>query len=148
MLDYHPYWKNGKRNPKFDDTSNKILNFKKGKNIDTVGELFYKNLCEIIQNPDVCLLTMPSHDGAESSMQKVLMYLSENYGVITYPYALGRKHPIEKLSTGGTRNVNIIWESLELTEEPKEANIFLLDDITTSGNSLFAAESFLKSNIF
>lgn len=148
ILDYHPYRKRGEENPNFDDISRAILGFKKGKYIENVGDLFYKRFFEVIkENPNICLLTVPSHDGSESSMQKMLVYLSKKYNVITYPYALGRKHPIEKLSNGGCRDSNIIRESLELKEIPKEDNIFLLDDVTTSGNSLFTTESFLWGNI-
>lgn len=154
LMEYHPYWihidDNKVKNPNFDKLSSDMLAFKKGNHIEIVGNILYKRLKNLLKvTSDICLITVPSHDGKISSMQKTLIYLLNQYNMNTYPTVLKRKYAIPKLSNGGERDYWLLYNSLglETNVDLEESNIILLDDITTTGTTFCSARNFLFDNI-
>ena len=60
-------------------------------------------------------------------------------------YFLRRSHSINKLATGGSRNLSVHMQSIDTVEDIDiSADIVLLmDDVTTTGNSLYVCKEIL-----
>ena len=101
-------------------------------------------------NSEAFIVIIPSHDPCkpESGILSVAKKLSRNRNFVNATKCLRRKYFITKLSSGGDRSLNTQLDSLELTNSEliKGNNILLLDDVTTSGNSLKAGEILLKKS--
>ena len=101
-------------------------------------------------NSEVFIVIIPSHDPCklESGILSIARKLSRNRNFVNAAKCLRRKYKKEKLSSGGDRSLNSQLNSLEVTnpELIKGKNILLLDDVTTTGNSLKAGEILLKKS--
>lgn len=143
---YHKYWLDRERkikNPLFDVFSGKILDLKEGK--ESAICYFYNILDNEIRK-DVTICVVPSSDAekTESGMTRLGQMLAEN-GRKDCVYYLKRKSSINKLATGGNRSKEVHLQSIEtLTDLSVENDIVLLmDDVTTTGNSLYACKEIL-----
>lgn len=141
--DYHPYRLNDERNKAFDAYSGSILDLKERqpRGID----FFHDRLDRLIPEGTI-LVTVPSHDPAssESGITILARRLSET-GRVDATSCLKRITQIEKLTHGGDRSINTHLGSIRVQETDlfKGKTVVLLDDVTTTGNSLLACKNLL-----
>jgi len=143
---YHPYWNNREekeRNPRFDVFSGKLLDLKEGK--PSAIEYFFDILDKEI-NPGVTICVVPSSDAdnTDSGIAKLALALA-NSNRKDMVYYLQRKKSIPKLAHGGYRGKEVHYQSIETVKDMDITGdiVLLMDDITTSGNSLYACKNIL-----
>ena len=135
---YHKYWLDRERkikNPLFDVFSGKILDLKDKK--PSAIKYFYNLLdCEIC--PGVM------RKKRESGIGKLGEMLAAN-GRDNKVYFLRRSHSINKLATGGSRNLSVHMQSIDTVEDIDISGdiVLLMDDVTTTGNSLYVCKEIL-----
>lgn len=143
---YHKYWLDRERkikNPLFDVFSGKILDLKEGKK--SAVDYFYGLLdAEICRGITVCVVPSSNADSTVSGIGMLGEKLAENNRVDKV-YFLQRVQSIAKLATGGERAKWVHMESIStLTDIDIRGDIILLmDDVTTTGNSLYACKEIL-----
>ena len=147
--DYHPFWKNKSLyipNPEFDDYSRRIMDIKENDN-DAIG--FFYGLINDIICKNVVICVVPSHDPekVDSGIRTLAKMLAEN-GRVDGTDCLVRYKKIDKLSDGGKRSIQIHINSIKVqsTNLIKGKEILLIDDVTTTGNSLIACKRILMDN--
>ncbi|MGW7162653.1 ComF family protein [Paenibacillus taichungensis] len=141
-LVYHPY--RGGYNPKFDDDSRFLLDLKNDK--DSAVDRIY-NWLEPIVDLNVALAVVPSHDpnkmgGGVYRIAKRLVASNRRVDAVS---CLQRHSLIQKLAHGGPRGIDVHINSIRVVnpEFIKDREVLLLDDIKTSGNSLWACKQLL-----
>ncbi|MDO4166758.1 MAG: phosphoribosyltransferase, partial [Eubacteriales bacterium] len=140
------YWLDRERkikNPLFDVFSGRILDLKEGKG--SAIDYFYKILNEEIR-PGVTICVVPSSD-AEKTVSGIGILgekLAHN-GRNNKVYYLNRKISIDKLADGGNRSIDVHMNSICTVKEMDITGdiVLLMDDVTTSGNSLYACRDIL-----
>jgi predicted amidophosphoribosyltransferase len=143
---YHPYREKdtGNKNPYFDNWSGYILDLKQKK--ESAIQLFFKELNPMIES-GIAIAVVPSHD-PDSTLQSGIYKLAQelaNNNRIDATHCLKRHTKIRKLSHGGDRNIGIHLQSIRVENNyliQKQA-VCLLDDISTTGNSLEACRQLL-----
>lgn len=139
---YHPY--HNRNNPKFDDFSREIL---KVKNMDGwVIKEVYHALDEWFTD-GFPIVTVPSHDPEkkDSGIKMIARLLCSNGKRIDATECLVRKYKIDKAAHGGNRSILLHKNSIAL-QSPEliiGKDILLLDDVTTTNNSLIACRDIL-----
>lgn len=143
---YHKYWLDRERrikNPLFDVFSGKILDLKEKK--PEAVQYFYRILNEEI-NKDVTICVVPSSDSEKKVTGIGLLgeRLAQD-GRRDKVYYLVRSQKIDKLATGGARNKEVHMQSISTVTDMDVKNdiILLMDDVTTTGNSLYACREIL-----
>lgn len=154
---YHPW--HGGSNPDFDDISEELLDLKRRRlyAIDNYykklkGALYksfiYFKKHNMINN--ISIVEVPSHAQGHhlSSMEVIAERLAKCYGITNASSCLVRTSTINKLANGGCRNQSVHLNSIEVFNEEliKNKKVILLDDITTTGNSLLACKRLLMEN--
>ena len=97
-----------------------------------------------------CIVTVPSHESNKwsDSLLDLARIVSEKFNIINYSYLLSRHRYHEKLSCGGDRSIQSHLDSIcingDVEVDDKNSNVILVDDVTTSGNTLIACEKILK----
>ena len=143
---YHKYWLDRERhikNPLFDVFSGKILDLKEGK--ESAVEYFFNLIdCEICQDVTICVVPSSNADNTMTGMTLLRERLARN-GRIDKVHFIVRERSIEKLATGGDRSKRIHMDSLGTLTGVDVLNdvILLMDDVTTTGNSLYACKEIL-----
>ena len=152
LHDYYPV-----RSEKHDLLSKMILSFKDGN--DFAIKQFAVEMCEAmrqrysdgqldLKNTIICI--MPAHEASEYSkgLVEVADHIISYFGMIDGRYLIRRVHAHEKVSKGGNRSIRNQLDSLEINQEYQITgkDIIVLDDITTTGNSISAAIALLKRN--
>ncbi len=146
---YHKYWLDRERkikNPLFDVFSGKILDLKEGKT--NAVDYFYKLLdYEICDNVAICVVPSSNAEKIETGMTKLGERLALN-NRINKVYYLKRACTIDKLATGGKRSKSVHLNSITTLENMDVSDniILLMDDVTTSGNSLYACKEILMDH--
>ncbi|WP_151736738.1 ComF family protein [Paenibacillus tengchongensis] len=144
---YKPYWvytPNGKIvNPDFDTFSGRILDVKQSK-LPALND-FFKRLDRNVSK-GVSLCVVPSHDPAntESGMKWIAQRLAQG-GRVDATSCLVRHKKIDKLAHGGERSKAVHLNSIRVDNQDlvKNKKVLLLDDVTTSNNSLWACQELL-----
>lgn len=144
---YVPYsrWKNDPEASEkpYDLYSRKILDLKDGKS--SAVNYFYALLDEEIC-PGVAVSVVPSHSAqaADSGIRKLAKRLAA-HGRIDMTDCLIRTKDVEKLAHGGSRSRRVHYDSIEVNPAVPVADevILVVDDVTTSGNSLYACRDLL-----
>ena len=142
-----------------DDFSSKIIEFKKISNYShklTSREIAilkeFKQLLSIqflaklpLPIRDYLLCSVPSHKESEDNKNS-FYYLSKWTDIIRDNYdkdLIWRSKTIQKLSFGGNRSIQIHLDSLKVSSKVRNKRIIVLDDVTTTGNSLIATRELL-----
>lgn len=143
---YHKYWLDKERkikNPLFDVFSGKILDLKEGR--ESAIQYFYNLLdSEICEGVTICIVPSSNADNKNSGMSMLGERLAIN-GRKNGVYFLNRYRSIDKLATGGNRSINVHLQSIDVITDMniKGDIVLLMDDVTTTGNSLYACREIL-----
>lgn len=146
---YHKYWLDRERNiknPLFDVYSGRILDLKEGK--PQAVKYFYNLLnAEINDGVTICVVPSSQKEKKITGMTKLGEMLSCN-NRINKVYYLQRDCSIDKLADGGNRNKEIHMKTISTLEGMNISGdvILLMDDVTTTGNSLYACREILLQN--
>lgn len=146
---YHKYWLDCERrikNPLFDVFSGKILDLKEGK--ESAIRYFYQLLNdEICKGVTICVIPPSDAEKTSSGIGRLGEMLASN-GRVDRVSFLKRKNSIDKLATGGSREKNVHMQSIEVNPDMNISGnvILLMDDVTTTGNSLYAGREILLNN--
>lgn len=140
---YHPY-RNG-TNDKFDKFSKNILGLKEC-NMQSI--LYFNRLFNGYFRSYFTIVTIPSHDPSKpiSGIQILAsMICNSGVSIINGTNCLIRTKKISKLSKGGSRDIDVHLSTLALQNQEliKDKRVLLFDDVTTTGNSLFAGQQLL-----
>lgn len=140
---YHPYKIAGVKNPDFDSYSGKILDVK-GLTAVTILE-FSKKIHPLIDD-DICICYVPSSDSekTDTGIRRLAIKLAIGLRVDATG-CLIRHTSIEKLATGGNRDKQRHLDSIKVCNKSliRNKRVLLIDDVTTSHNSLFACKQLL-----
>lgn len=147
---YHRYrLPNGEINKDFyaDRISGLILDVKEKK--ERGLNYFYQQLENLISK-NVTICVVPSHEASDknqSGIAELARRLAKDGRIDKVDFLL-RNNTIAKLATGGERSVDVQLESLKTNPDLSiEGDVILLvDDVTTSGNSLRACKEILLRN--
>jgi len=145
---YHPY-RHG-TNPEFDDFSARLLDLKSDEN--NAVEYFFNLLKDLNFDNTEVIVIVPSHnpDNKMSPVKKLAMLLAEYKNWTDATDSIVRTHKINKLAYGGDRSLSTQLNSLTVKNKHLliNKNVLVFDDVTTSGNSLYATMKLLhKINI-
>lgn len=146
---YHKYWLDRERkikNPLFDVYSGKILDLKEGKM--SAVQYFYQLLDpEIRSGVTICVVPSSNAEVKESGIGKLGEMLAGN-GRKNKVYFLRRNKSIDILATGGNRSMETHMQSISTVLDMDIENdiVLLMDDVTTTGNSLYACKEILLQN--
>lgn len=142
---YHPYYIGAKKhkNPNFDKFSSLILDVKK-KEQSAINH-FYKHLDSFVRK-DCPIAIVPSSnpENINTGICQIAILLSQ-HSRINATSCLQRHRKVEKKSRGGNRSIDVDLSTINVNNKEiiKGKNVLLLDDVTTSGNSLYACEQLL-----
>ena len=147
--DYYRYWLDKEKkikNPRFNLFSGQVLDLKEKK--PAAIDHFYR-LVDTMINKDVTICVVPSSDpeNTDSGIVKVGEMLAANGRKDKVLY-LKRTRKIDKLSHGGNRSKNLHLSTIDVDENMTIEGevVLLMDDVTTSGNSLKACRDILLKN--
>ncbi len=143
---YHRYWQNKElriKNPYFDVFSGKILDLKEGK--PEAVKYFYNLINdEICDGVTICVVPSSDSSKRQSGIGMLGSMLAEN-GRVNKVYYLRRIQTIDKLALGGRRDKEIHMKTISTLDDVDVTGdiILLMDDVTTTGNSLYACKEIL-----
>ena len=146
---YHKYGLDRERkskNPLVDVYSGKILDLKEGKM--SAVQYFYQLLDpERRRGVTICVVPSSNSEVKESGIGKLGEMLAGN-GRKNTVYFLKRNKSIDKLATGGNRSMETHMKSISTVLDMDIDNdiVLLMDDVTTTGNSLYACKEILLQN--
>jgi phosphoribosylpyrophosphate synthetase len=143
MVTYHPYKRHGERNPAFDANSRLLLNLKESYEsaINHFHQMVDKHLAG-----EFVIAVVPSSDAAKIGSGVSLLAQKLATGTrVDGTSCLVRHTSIEKLATGGNRDIDQHKRSIKVVNAHlvQDRAVLLLDDITTTGNSLRACQELL-----
>jgi predicted amidophosphoribosyltransferase len=143
LRNYHPLRLQGEENPYFDDWSEKLLELKN--QTQNIVNFWYEELEQHLSNESFAIAVVPSSSsenkisGIHLVAQKIAK--SRQITITDATSCLRRYRSIEKLASGGNRElreVTVHANSIEVINFHiiKDKNVLLVDDISTTGNSL------------
>lgn len=141
---YHPYHGGMNTNFKESPFSGKILDLKQNKLLATT--YFFNLLVDKDFDKTEAIVIVPSHDPSKiSSLIPLATLLANRNGWVNATRCIKRTKKITKLADGGERSKAIHLSSLIVQDKDliKDKNILVFDDVTTSGNSLYAVMELL-----
>ena len=143
---YHKYWQNKElriKNPYFDVFSGRILDLKEGK--QSAVKYFYNLINEeICKDVTICVVPSSDADKKESGIGMLGEMLAAD-GRKNKVYYLQRTKSIDKLAYGGCRDRQVHMKTISTVDSINVDGdiILLMDDVTTTGNSLYACREIL-----
>jgi predicted amidophosphoribosyltransferase len=141
--EYNPY--HGGNNPKFNEFSRKILRIKGDSPDRTTIDYFFRELDPKFKE-EIAIAVVPGHDPKSThSGIKTIAELLAKKNRIDATCCLVRETLIKKLAEGGPRARQIHENSIVVkdTHLIKGQNILLLDDVSTSKNSILVCKDLL-----
>lgn len=145
LIKYYPYWlPDGTVNPEFRANGcGRILDLKQ--NQVSAINYFYQIIDGYLDKGfPICVVPSSDKEKIRTGVRELAGKLSAN-GRIDATNCLVRIYTIPKAATGGPRNKQVHLNSIKVvnTSLIKGKDVLLLDDITTSGSSLYACEELL-----
>lgn len=145
---YHPW--HGGNNPLWNDFSAKTLDLKNGKIIG-INYFFSKIIERGLYQTDFTIVTVPPSDPAKSSIHGTRLLVETIFKTCcdvkfrNGTDCLVRTNKVAK-SVSGDRSIKKHLDSIEVQHLELIINrtVLLIDDVTTTGNSLKACEAILK----
>lgn len=141
---YHPY-RNG-TNSLFNSFSSSIISLKKEE--DSSIRDFYKRCFTSLDGDFDTMVIVPSHNPIKSNsgIRTLAIKLAKGKGWTDGTGCLKRTRKIDKLAYGGDRSLDVHLNSISITDINKirGQKVLLIDDVTTSGNSLYASQKILR----
>ncbi len=131
------------KNPYFDVFSGKILDLKEGK--PEAVKYFYNLLNEeICDGVTICVVPSSDSTKTESGIGMLGEMLAVN-GRVDKVYYLKRTKSIDKLALGGNRDKDVHMKTISAVQDIDISGdiVLLMDDVTTTGNSLYACKEIL-----
>lgn len=147
VFKYRPYRIDGNVNPDANSVTWLILDLK---DVHSRNHDVALKKCFTVLNPNiergVVITVVPSHDPSKlvSGIRQLATELAR-HGRVDGTGCLLRYRKVDKKSGGGSRDANIDMTSIRV-EQPhiiKGKPVLLMDDVTTTGNSLFACKELL-----
>lgn len=136
---YHPKYRG-----RFDENSARVLNLKNGY-IKTI-EYYVSEIEKVIERHCCPIVSMPPSDPTktkQSGIRQVASTLGLR-GMKDWSALLVRKYRIPQKTMGGERSLLRELSSMEVTAKLHGNRIMLLDDVTTTGNSMKAGYILLR----
>lgn len=131
----------------FTEYTSRILNLKNCKL--SVIEDFADCISSNLENDFDCIVVVPPHHkGKDNSGIKILAQeIAHNNKLIDATSCLSRTQSIDRLSAGGDRSLETHLQSINVInrEVVKGKKMLILDDVSTTGNSLKACQNLLES---
>lgn len=155
LYNYHKYWLPGRiRNPNADRITKLILDLKNPAeaNHTNAVQFFGRRLAHELQNvfdPDepfwACVVPSSSVGVVSAGLISILRHIKVTYNIQNGRNLLTRTRSIPKLAHGGCRDSALHRASIRVEPGlfPPGATILLLDDVTTTGNSMDACRELL-----
>lgn len=150
LYDYHP-WNDGK-NDKIDRITHTLLNLKNGRTppVNFFKKVIPKTFNPLMDGSEILFCVVPSHkEGCVSdSLLKLVTEIKPVLGFSNSINLLERTSTVEKAATGGNRDLQHHFDSIALVDgvNLNGETVFLLDDISSTGNSLKACKEILIEN--
>lgn len=147
LTKYYRYKIYGQKNPAFQASqSGLVLDLKEGQ--DHAVDFFLRQLLASFSiSPDITICTVPSSDPVNTETGIIILAkrLAVSEKCIDGSSCLIRTKKIEKLASGGSREISVHFDSIKVfnTSLVKKREVLLLDDVMTSGNSLEACKKLL-----
>ncbi|NEU70909.1 phosphoribosyltransferase family protein [Spirosoma agri] len=143
---YHP-WRDG-QNPNWDSFCDRIMDIKKQR---PAGPAYFANeLNQIFSNNDFTIVTVPSHNPANttSGMKTLVKILCDGTNRVDGTECLIRHTFVPKAATGGARSIPIHLNSIRVENLNliTGREVLLLDDVTTTHSSLLACQQLLQQH--
>jgi hypothetical protein len=143
---YTPYWIDHDariRNENFTAFSGLILDIKESK---PNGILTLASRLKSLINSGIPICIVPSSnpERSDSGMMRLAKLLTQ-YGPLDATSCLQRTEKIPKLATGGDRDIETHLRTVQVVNPNliRDKHVLLLDDVTTTGNSLLACKQLL-----
>ncbi|MEA2018855.1 MAG: hypothetical protein U9N59_10445 [Campylobacterota bacterium] len=144
--EYHPY--HGGSNPSFNRFSGRILDLKENRN--GAVDYFFQLLKDVDFDETEAIVIVPSHAPSKSSnaIKELASKLAKEHNWIDATDCVVRTHKIKKLANGGKRDKQVHLDSIKIKNKSliERKNVLVFDDVTTSGNSLYAVMEILKKS--
>ena len=143
---YHKYWLDQEhkiRNPRFNENSRMLLDLKESK--EGALRYFYGILNhEIPKEVSICVVPSCTAGNFDTGIARLGKMLADN-GRVDKVCFLERMRSIPKLSTGGRRSKELHRRTIKPLEDMsvEGETVVLLDDVATTGNSLWACRDIL-----
>lgn len=151
--DYNPYWldrSSGTKNSDFDQQSRLILDIKKEQveDIKTLKAVaYFFDILDPLLSNGIAISVVPSGkpEKRNSGLYELARQLA-SHDRIDATSCLVRYRAIDKLAFGGNRGIDVHLNSVrvENRELVKNREVLLLDDVSTSGNSLNGCKRLLE----
>lgn len=155
LCDYHPYrLPDGSRNPAVDRNSRFIMDLKDtgSRNYNSAVAEFVERVTNAIdsmtdpgQRLQIAIVPSSGKGARSQAIEDIINRLNCAAEIEYNPDFLIRTKTIQKLHEGGRREIGVHLDSIIVGELPDpNIPILLLDDVTTTGNSMMACEQLLK----
>ncbi len=148
LQDYYPV-----RSKRHGQDSEAILEFKRG-SIDTINayaKMMAKSMEQVydvstLKGGYICVMPSHSKGSYSSSLRRLASYLCKVFEMNDSYNLIIRNKDHDKASTGGERSIGSHIATLEVNPQYsiQDKIVILLDDVTTTGNSIAAVRHILK----
>lgn len=147
LYDYHPWDRS--ENPNIDQITNTLINLKKDKTppIKFFTKVIRSQFLGLMPSTPKSFCIVPSHtkDHVSEAMMTIMNNLKAEFYFSNNSNLLNRTSTVPKAATGGDRSIQHHLDSIEVinNEHIQGKEVFLIDDISTTGNSMQACKKIL-----
>lgn len=151
LHEYHPYRMSGSRekNPAFNKDDALILDVKIDEKEPAIAH--FATLISAMACDGILIAVVPGHDPDRktSGIRTIAQRVAAANDRVDGTSLLVRHTKIDKLASGGDRSIETHLNSIGVVDRSKQllnASVLLLDDVTTSNNSLHACKQLLRTS--